>query len=82
MSKRLTKTDVLSSYAGIATHYVPSSKLSSLQASLDKLASENTNALELISINRVIESFSSDIGQEKRLTLGGSIQNAINRYGY
>ncbi|KAI9322219.1 ClpP/crotonase-like domain-containing protein [Dichotomocladium elegans] len=74
--KRLKGVDVL--YAGVATHYVPSSRLPALES---RLAEINNPTHELI--NTAIEEFSADLGSESGFSLGGSVMSAIDRcFGY
>ncbi|KAI9490182.1 ClpP/crotonase-like domain-containing protein [Zychaea mexicana] len=75
--KRLRGADVF--YAGIATHYVPTKHLDSLESALKELASQSQGSLDQNAINAVIERFSADMEQEAPFSLGGDIYPAINR---
>lgn len=70
--KRLKGVDVL--YSGVATHYVPSSRLSALEARLAELE-EPTHDM----VNQAIEEFSAELEAEPTFSLGGPIRQAIDR---
>ncbi|KAI9015239.1 ClpP/crotonase-like domain-containing protein [Phycomyces nitens] len=69
---RLKAVDVL--YAGIATHYVPSSRLEALE----KRLSEIDNPTHDI-VNTAIEEFSAELDQEPNFSMAGDIRSAIDR---
>ncbi|KAI7902948.1 ClpP/crotonase-like domain-containing protein [Cokeromyces recurvatus] len=68
--KRLKGLDVL--YAGIATHYVPSSRLSALESRLSELENATHDM-----VNDAIEEFSDEITQP--FSLAGETRKAIDR---
>ncbi|KAI8337104.1 ClpP/crotonase-like domain-containing protein [Chlamydoabsidia padenii] len=70
--KRLKAADVL--YSGVATHYVPSSRLPSLEARLAELDNPTHDI-----VNNAIEEFSGELDQEPTFSLGGDIRAAIDR---
>ncbi|ORZ19549.1 ClpP/crotonase-like domain-containing protein [Absidia repens] len=70
--KRLKAADVL--YAGVATHYVPSSRLPALEARLAELDNVSHDV-----VNGVIEEFSGELDQEAGFSLGGDVRAAIDR---
>lgn len=70
--KRLKGVDTL--YAGIATHYVPSSRLGDLEARLAELENPTHDM-----INQAIEEFSAELDNEPTFSLNGSIRQSIDR---
>ncbi|KAI8096289.1 ClpP/crotonase-like domain-containing protein [Halteromyces radiatus] len=70
--KRLKAVDVL--YAGVATHYIPSSRLPALEARLAELDAPTHDI-----INGVLDEFSGELDQEPSFSLGGDIRAAIDR---
>ncbi|ORE07654.1 ClpP/crotonase [Rhizopus microsporus var. microsporus] len=70
--KRLKGVDVL--YSGVATHYVPSSRLSALEARLAELEDPTHDM-----VNQAIEEFSAELEAEPTFSLGGPIRQAIDR---
>ncbi|KAI9272547.1 ClpP/crotonase-like domain-containing protein [Sporodiniella umbellata] len=70
--KRLKAADTL--YAGIATHFVPASRLPELEARLAELDTP-THAV----INRAIEEFSASMADVPAYSLAGSVREAIDR---
>jgi 3-hydroxyisobutyryl-CoA hydrolase len=70
--KRLKSTDVL--YAGIATHFVPSSRLPALEARLAELENPSHDV-----VNQAIEEFSGEMESEPAFSLGGETRAAIDR---
>ncbi|KAG0737458.1 hypothetical protein G6F57_003367 [Rhizopus arrhizus] len=70
--KRLKGVDTL--YAGIATHYVPSSRLGDLEARLAELENPTHDM-----INQAIEEFSAELENETTFSLSGSIRQSIDR---
>ncbi|KAI8993129.1 ClpP/crotonase-like domain-containing protein [Pilobolus umbonatus] len=71
--KRLKATDVV--YAGVATHYVPSSRLPALEARLSEL-----DHVSLDIVNQSIEEFSEIlVDEEKNFSLGGETREVIDR---
>ncbi|KAI9313716.1 ClpP/crotonase-like domain-containing protein [Dichotomocladium elegans] len=70
--KRLSASDVF--YAGIATHYVPSSRIPALEARLSEIENPTHEV-----INTAIEEFSAEMDQEPVFSLGGDIRSAIDR---
>ncbi|KAJ8655651.1 hypothetical protein O0I10_008740 [Lichtheimia ornata] len=70
--KRLSAADAF--YAGIATHYVPSSRIAALEARLSEIENPTHDV-----INTAIEEFSAEMDQEPGFSLGGSIREAIDR---
>lgn len=70
--KRLKSVDVL--YAGVATHFVPSSRLPALEARLSEL----DNATHEM-INSAIEEFSAELDNEPAFSLSGETRKAIDR---
>ncbi|KAI9318409.1 ClpP/crotonase-like domain-containing protein [Dichotomocladium elegans] len=75
---RLRGTDAF--YAGIATHYVPADRLSTLEARLEEL-SATSKKVEMDAINRVIEECSADLDNEDhpQFSLAGKTRRAIDR---
>ncbi|KAI8060965.1 ClpP/crotonase-like domain-containing protein [Gongronella butleri] len=69
---RLKGVDAI--YAGIATHYVPSSRLEALEARLSELDNPTHDM-----INNAIEEFSGELDEEATFSLGGDIRAAIDR---
>lgn len=69
---RLQAEDVL--FAGIATHFVPSSRLEALETRLSELESSNYDV-----INSAIEEFSADYDPEVKFSLGGESRKAVDR---
>ncbi|CAM0143225.1 unnamed protein product [Umbelopsis sp. WA50703] len=69
---RLQAEDVL--FAGIATHFVPSSRLEALETRLSELESSNYDV-----INSAIEEFASDYDPEVKFSLGGETRKALDR---
>lgn len=70
--KRLKSVDVL--YAGVATHFVPSSRLPALEARLSELDNANHEM-----INSAIEEFSAELDNEPAFSLSGETRKAIDR---
>lgn len=70
--KRLKASDVL--YAGIATHFVPSSRLAALEARLSELDQANFDM-----VNSAIEEFSAELDSEPGFSLGGEKRQVIDR---
>lgn len=70
--KRLKGTDVF--YAGVATHFVPSSRLAALEARLAELDNATHDM-----VNQAIEEFSAELDNESTFTLSGEIRQAIDR---
>ncbi|KAI7890271.1 ClpP/crotonase-like domain-containing protein [Mucor mucedo] len=70
--KRLKGTDVL--YAGVATHFVPSSRLPALESRLSELDGANHEM-----INSAIEEFSAELENEPSFSLTGETRLAIDR---
>ncbi|CAO3652031.1 unnamed protein product [Cunninghamella echinulata] len=71
--KRLKGVDVL--YAGIATHYVPSSRLPALEARLAELDNPTHDM-----VNNVIDEFAGELDETTDIfSLGGSIRQAIDQ---
>ncbi|KAI7869753.1 ClpP/crotonase-like domain-containing protein [Spinellus fusiger] len=70
--QRLKASDVM--YAGIATHYVPSSRLDELEKSLTKIDQRNHKA-----VNAAIEEYSADLDTEPLFSLRGPVRAAIDR---
>ncbi|CAO3687052.1 unnamed protein product [Rhizopus stolonifer] len=70
--KRLKGVDTL--YAGVATHFVPSSRLADLEARLAEL-DQPTHAM----VNQTIEEFSAEMEAEPKFSLSGSIRQSIDR---
>lgn len=62
------------SYAGIATHYVPSSRLPALESRLAEIDEPTYGK-----INTAIEEFSAEMDQEAPFSLAGSTREAIDR---
>ena len=71
---RLKGQDVF--YAGIATHYIPSSRLDSLYARLAELESDDLKV-----VNKIIDEFSADVPKDAfdGWSLGGAVSAAIDR---
>ncbi|KAG1151593.1 hypothetical protein G6F37_003038 [Rhizopus arrhizus] len=69
--KRLKGVDVL--YAGIATHYIPSSRLADLEQCLSRLKSPTYDT-----INQVLDQFSPDLSHTT-FSLAGSSARSIDR---
>lgn len=63
------------SYAGIATHYVPSSRLTALE---DRLIDLETSDHEII--HRVIEEFVEPLAQPRHVGFPQDVRQAIDRY--
>ncbi|KAG1446667.1 hypothetical protein G6F56_009500 [Rhizopus delemar] len=70
--KQLKGVDVL--YSGIASHYVPSSRLADLEARLAELDNPTHNM-----INQAIEEYSAELSTESAYSLGGSVRQSIDR---
>ncbi|KAG2185507.1 hypothetical protein INT44_002300 [Umbelopsis vinacea] len=70
---RLSAEDVL--FAGIATHFVPSSRLEALETRLSEIESSDHDI-----INTAIEEFAADHDPEVQFSLGGETRKAIDRY--
>ncbi|KAF7726241.1 hypothetical protein EC973_008951 [Apophysomyces ossiformis] len=70
--KRLKGVDVL--YAGVATHFVPSSRLEALEARIAEIENPSHDV-----INGAIEEFSAELEQEPGFSLSGDIRAAIDR---
>ncbi|KAI8979530.1 ClpP/crotonase-like domain-containing protein [Mycotypha africana] len=70
--KRLKGTDVL--YAGIATHYIPSSRLHALESRLAELDNANHDI-----VNAALEEFSGELQDEPRFSLSGEKRRIIDR---
>ncbi|KAI9331143.1 ClpP/crotonase-like domain-containing protein [Pilaira anomala] len=70
--KRLSGTDVF--YSGVATHFVPSSRLPALESRLSELEHANYEM-----INSAIEEFSAELENEPSFSLTGETRNAIDR---
>jgi 3-hydroxyisobutyryl-CoA hydrolase len=70
--KRLKSTDVL--YAGVATHFVPSSRLPALEARLAELDHATYDM-----VNSAIEEFSAELENEPAFSLAGETRQAIDR---
>jgi 3-hydroxyisobutyryl-CoA hydrolase len=62
-------------FAGIATHFVPSSRLEALETRLSEIESSDYDI-----INTAIEEFAADYDPEVRFTMGGETRKAIDRY--
>ena len=62
------------SYSGVATHYVPSSRLPALEARLSEIDNPTHDI-----INTAIEEFSAEMDQELEFSLGGDVRAAIDR---
>ncbi|KAH8549208.1 ClpP/crotonase-like domain-containing protein [Umbelopsis sp. PMI_123] len=69
---KLSAEDVL--FAGIATHFVPSSRLEALETRLSELESSDYDI-----INTAIEEFAADYDPEVRFSLAGETRKAIDR---
>ncbi|CAO3680344.1 unnamed protein product [Umbelopsis vinacea] len=69
---KLSAEDVL--FAGIATHFVPSSRLEALENRLAELESSNYDI-----INTAIEEFAADFDPEVRFSINGETRKAIDR---
>ncbi|KAI7869894.1 mitochondrial 3-hydroxyisobutyryl-CoA hydrolase [Spinellus fusiger] len=67
----LKAEDVL--FSGIATHFVPSSRLPALESRLSELGSSNRDV-----VNTAIEEFSAEYNPKLRLSLGGAIRKTID----
>ncbi|KAG2225376.1 hypothetical protein INT45_005620 [Circinella minor] len=70
--KRLKGSDVF--YSGVATHYIPSSRLPALEARLSEIDNPTHDI-----INTAIEEFSAEMDQELEFSLGGDVRAAIDR---
>lgn len=70
--KRLKGTDVL--YSGVATHFVPSSRLPALESRLSELDNATHDM-----INSAIEEFSAELENEPTFSLTGDTRAAIDR---
>ena len=70
--KRLKGTDVF--YAGVATHFVPSSRLPALESRLSELDNATPDM-----INSAIEEFSAELENEPTFSLTGETRQAIDR---
>ncbi|KAG2232708.1 ClpP/crotonase-like domain-containing protein [Thamnidium elegans] len=70
--KRLKGTDVL--YSGVATHYVPSSRLAALESRLSELDNATHDM-----VNSAIEEFSAELENEPTFSLTGETRAAIDR---
>lgn len=70
--KRLQATDVL--YSGVATHFVPSSRLPALEARLAELDHATHDM-----VNSAIEEFSAELDTESHFSLTGETRQAIDR---
>ncbi|KAI7883088.1 ClpP/crotonase [Lichtheimia hyalospora FSU 10163] len=70
--KRLKGTDAF--YAGIATHYIPSSRLSALESRLAEIDEPTYDK-----INTAIEEFAAEMDQEAPFSLAGPTREAIDR---
>jgi 3-hydroxyisobutyryl-CoA hydrolase len=70
--KRLRGTDVL--YSGVATHYVPSSRIAALEARLSELDHATHDM-----VNQAIEEFSAELENEPKFSLSGETRQAIDR---
>lgn len=70
--KRLQATDVL--YSGVATHFVPSSRLPALEARLAELDHATHDM-----VNSAIEEFSAELDTESHFSLTGETHQAIDR---
>lgn len=70
--KRLKATDVF--YSGVATHFVPSSRLPALEARLAEL-DDATHEM----VNSAIEEFSAELETESSFSLAGETREAIDR---
>lgn len=70
--KRLKGTDVL--YSGVATHFVPSSRIPALESRLSELDGANHEM-----INGAIEEFSAELENEPRFSLTGETRLSIDR---
>ena len=66
--------DSVDSYAGIATHYIPSSRLSALESRLAEIDEPTYNK-----INTAIEEFAAEMDQEAPFSLAGPTREAIDR---
>ena len=71
---------MITSYIGIATHYVPAARLNTLEAELARLSCKSVGKVDPDEINRTIELFTETVDSEKPLFLDSDIRNAINRY--
>ncbi|KAL0083547.1 ClpP/crotonase-like domain-containing protein [Phycomyces blakesleeanus] len=69
---RLKAVDVL--YAGIATHFVPSSRLEDLEKRLSEIENPTHDI-----VNTAIEEFSAELDQEPNFSMGGEVRAAIDR---
>ncbi|KAI9260800.1 ClpP/crotonase-like domain-containing protein [Sporodiniella umbellata] len=70
--KRLKGVDAF--YAGVASHYVPSSRLNELEARLAELENPTHDM-----INQAIEEYSAELNTESAFSLGGPIRQSIDR---
>ncbi|KAG2190108.1 hypothetical protein INT46_002420 [Mucor plumbeus] len=70
--KRLKATDVL--YSGVATHFVPSSRIPALEARLSELDNANHDI-----VNQAIEEFSAELDNEPGFSLSGESRQVIDR---
>ena len=61
-------------YAGVATHYVPSSRIAALEARLSEIDNPTHDV-----INTAIEEFSAEMDQEASFSLAGDVRAAIDR---
>ncbi|ERS99324.1 hypothetical protein HMPREF1624_04523 [Sporothrix schenckii ATCC 58251] len=78
-SERLTGANVF--YAGLATHYLHSTSLPSLEARLAELRFHDYEPIEtrLATINATIEEFTTGLPRDQPILLAGSLRNAIDR---
>ncbi|GAN02623.1 conserved hypothetical protein [Mucor ambiguus] len=70
--KRLKGTDVL--YSGVATHFVPSSRIPALEARLSELDNASHDM-----VNQAIEEFSAELDNEPAFSLSGETRQVIDR---
>lgn len=64
----------LFSFAGIATHYVPSNRLSFLEERLSEIECDEHEV-----VNMAIEDFVSEYDKDYVYPLGGDVRKAIDR---
>ncbi|KAI8964045.1 ClpP/crotonase [Daldinia sp. FL1419] len=78
-SERLTGANVF--YSGIATHYLHSTSLPSLESRLAELRFKDYNTMEerLAIIEMTIEEYATGLPPAEPILLGGELRNAIDR---
>src|SRR5262249_41962293 len=78
-SERLKGVNAL--YAGVATHYLHSTSLPSLEARLAELRFNDDDALpvRLQGVNDTIEEFCTGLPHDEPILLGGELRRAIDR---